>query len=188
MEHQEEIFTNITKIIRERSAAGQLIHFEGILAELTGQGLLESDVDDQKSLCLAMTRKMVEENGDLNEIFCTNDVSYYYSSQSLSETYAGILVRKEGNPLELVAQTVRENSSIYPRPVPLVIFMESPFDLTRDEILDCLGKMADQQEYQDIAQTTTSIGTVFLYCNQCLDAGYASVLAEWLDVGQANNP
>ena len=87
-----------------------------------------------------------------------------------------------------MAEIVRENSAIYPRPVPLNIFREPPFDLTQEEILDCLGKMGTQEEYQDITQTTTSIGTVFLYSNQHLDATYASILAEWLDVGQANNP
>lgn len=188
MEKEETTNVAIARIIRERSEAGQLIHFEGILTELTGQGLLESDADDQKSLCLGMINRVVEANGDLNEIFGGSEIPYYYSSQSLSETYAEILVRKEGNPLQLVAEIVRENSSIYPRPVPLDIFTESPFDLTRAEILDCLGKMADQQEYQDIAQTRTSIGTIFLYSSQSLDPAYASMLAEWLDVGQANNP
>ncbi len=48
--------------------------------------------------------------------------------------------------------------------------------------------MRQQAEYQDIAQTTTSIGTIFLYFNQHLDPGHASMLTEWLDVGQANNP
>jgi hypothetical protein len=72
--------------------------------------------------------------------------------------------------------------------VPLDIFRESPFDLTQEEILDCLKKMAEQGEYQDITQTTTSIGTIFLYSTQHLEPDYASSLAEWLDVGQANNP
>jgi hypothetical protein len=188
MEKQETINAAIAKIIRERSASGQLVQFEEIMAELTGQGLLESEADDQKSLCLTMISRVVEENGDLRKISGTNEISHYYSSQSLSEAYAGILVRKEGNRLEFIAQIVRENSSIYPRPVPLDIFVESPFDLTRKEVLDCLGKMAEQQEYQDIAQTTTSIGTIFLYSNRCLEPAYGSLLAEWLDVGQANNP
>jgi hypothetical protein len=48
--------------------------------------------------------------------------------------------------------------------------------------------MEQQAEYRDIARTITSIGTVFLYSNQYLDPDHASMLAEWLDVGQANNP
>jgi len=48
--------------------------------------------------------------------------------------------------------------------------------------------MPGQEEYQDIAQTTTSIGTIFLYSTRHLDPGHASMLAEWFDVGQFNNP
>ncbi len=88
----------------------------------------------------------------------------------------------------LIAEIVRENSAIYPRPVPLDMFKHSPFDLTLEEIQASLAQMAGRDEYKDINQTTTSIGTVFLYSTSHLDPGYASMLAEWLDVEQANNP
>lgn len=187
MEQQETINAAIAGIIRQRSADGQLVEPEEISVELTGLGLFNSETDDQKSLLPTMIRSVVEDNEDIKEISAT-ETPYYYSSQGLSETYAAILLRKQEGPLRLVAEVVRENSSIYPRPVPLDIFTGPPFDLTREEISDCLEKMAGQQEYRDIAQTTTSIGTVFLYSNQCLEPAYASALAEWLDVGQANNP
>ena len=83
---------------------------------------------------------------------------------------------------------VRENSAIYPRPVPLNLFKGSPFDLTQEEIQTYLEQMARQDEYKDIAQTTTSLGTLFLYSTLHLELGYASTLTEWLDVEQANNP
>jgi hypothetical protein len=88
----------------------------------------------------------------------------------------------------LLKKTMEENAILYPRPIPVDIFKNSPFELTQEEIQSCLQKMSDQEEYQDIAQTTTSAGTVFLYSNIHLDPGYASMLAEWLDVGQFNNP
>ncbi|MCX5872946.1 MAG: hypothetical protein NTY51_06890 [Deltaproteobacteria bacterium] len=187
MERREEIRLTIAKIIREKSEAGQLVQFEELLTELAGQGLSNSDVAaHQRSHFEGVLRQVVSENGDIKEISSRNRIPHYYSSRSLSETYAGILVRKEEK--SLIAEIVRENSAIYPRPVPLNIFREPPFDLTQKEILDCLEKMGKQGEYQDIAQTTTSIGTVFLYSNQHLDQNYASTLAEWLDVGQVNNP
>jgi hypothetical protein len=106
----------------------------------------------------------------------------------MSDADATLLTRKEEDLLLMMAEIIRENSAIYPRPVPLDIFVESPFDLTQEEILEGLGKMGQQSEYNDIAQTTTSIGTIFLYSNRHLDPGHASMLAEWLDVGQVNNP
>jgi len=48
--------------------------------------------------------------------------------------------------------------------------------------------MARQDAFKDIQQTTSSIGTAFLYSTIHLDPDYASMLAEWLDVGQASNP
>jgi hypothetical protein len=188
MEQQETIYLAIAKIIRERSEIGKLIQFEEILTELTRQGLLKSEVADERSHFEAILRETVEKNEDLKEISCRDAGPYYYSVQGLSEAYARILIRKEENPLLLMAEIVRENSAIYPRPVPLDLFKESPFDLAQEEILECLKKMGKQGEYQDISQTTTSIGTIFLYSKRHLDSGYASMLAEWLDVGQANNP
>ena len=188
MEQQETICLAIAKIIRERSEIGKLIQFEEILTELTRQGLLKSEVADERLHFEAILREAVGKNGDLKEISSRDGGPFYYSSQSLSEAYARILIQKEENPLLLMAEIVRENSAIYPRPVPFDLFKESPFDLTQEEILECLKNMGKQVEYQDISQTTTSIGTIFLYSKRHLDLGYASMLAEWLDVGQANNP
>ena len=188
MEQQEVVSLAATKLIRERSEKGQLVQFEEILAELDRQGPLESEIADQRSYLRAVLEQAFKKNGDLREISGKDGTPHYYSTQSLSETYAQILVMRRKNPLLLIAQIVRENSAIYPRPVPFSIFRESPFDFTPEEISECLKNMREGNEYQDIAQTTTSIGTIFLYSNRHLDADYASMLAEWFDVGQVNNP
>ncbi len=188
MEQQEQIYTAIANVIRKSGEAGQLVQFEEIWTELTGQGLLTSEADDPRPHLQGIVREVVKRNEDLGEIPGVHGIAYFYSTQSLSETYAVILARKKGDPLELIAQIVRENSSVYPRPVPLDLFRESPFDLTGEEILACLDKLGQQREYQDIVQTTTSIGNKFLFSSRHLNPDYASTLAEWLDVGQINNP
>jgi len=188
MEQQEIVSLAATKVIRERSEKGQLVQFEEILAELKRQGLLKSEIADQKSYLRAVLEQAFGKNEDLKEISDKDGTPHYYSTQSLSETYARILILREENPLLLIAQIIRENSAIYPRPVPLDLFMEPPFGLTLEEISEYLKNMRQGKEYQDIAQTTTSIGTIFLYSDRHLDADYASMLAEWFDVGQANNP
>lgn len=175
-------------LIRKKSGAGQLVLQKEIFQELMEQKVLKSDHREQKGKFEAILKKTMEENGDLKELPDKDGLPRYYSSQCMSETYVRILLRKEENPLMLIAEIVRENSASYPRPTPLDTFKNSPFELTQEEILFCLQKMSDQKDYQDIAQTTTSAGTVFLYSNIHLDPGYASMLAEWLDVGQFNNP
>jgi len=179
---------DIANLIRIKSRAGQLVLQKEIFQELIEQKALKSDYREQKGKFEAILKKTIEENGDLKELPDKDGLPRYYSSQFMSETYVRILLRKEENPLMLIAEIVRENSAAYPRPIPLDTFKNSPFELTQEEILACLQKMSDQKDYQDISQTTTSAGAVFLYSNIHLDPGYASMLAEWFDVGQFNNP
>ena len=185
---EEEICQTVADMIHKKSEEGQLISKKEIFQELIGQNILKSDPPAQESEFETILKKTMEGNSDLRELPGRDGLPRYYSSQCMSEPYIRILLRKEEDPLLLIAEMVRENSSLYPRPVPIDIFFDSPFDLTQEEILVCLGKMSGQEEYQDIAQTTTSTGTIFLYSNRHLDPGYASMLAEWFDVGQAENP
>ena len=48
--------------------------------------------------------------------------------------------------------------------------------------------MAADDAYRDIARTRTSAGNAYLYSTTHLEADYASSLAEWIDVGQYDNP
>jgi hypothetical protein len=188
MEQQPKICATIPKIIRHRSETEQIVRAEQILAELEEQGLLASGDVAQKAQLEIMLTHVLKENPDLKSISGRDGIPYYYSAQSLSDTYAGILVRKSGNPLWMIAEVVRESSRLYPRPVPVDSFREPPFGLTRGEIEECLSTMREQREYQDIAHTITSTGTPFLYSTLHLDPDHAVSLAEWLDVGQVNNP
>jgi len=89
---------------------------------------------------------------------------------------------------DLIANTVREDSERYPRSTPLEVFKEPSFDLSQEDIVSCLQEMSSQDGYQDISRLSTSIGHVFLYSSKYLDREYALMLAEWIDVGQFENP
>ncbi|MDQ1238446.1 MAG: hypothetical protein QG577_631 [Thermodesulfobacteriota bacterium] len=186
MEQTKEIRREMTTIIRGKSRDGQLIQREELLEELVKQSLLKSEDIHQGSQFESALQQVVMENKDIIQLSGRNGICNYYSSLSLSETYAGILVRKEED--SLIAEIVRENSIIYPRPVPVNMFTQPPFELTEKEISDCLEKMGKHGDYQDIAEATTSAGTVFLYSNKYLDPIHAAMLAEWIDVGGVNNP
>jgi hypothetical protein len=98
------------------------------------------------------------------------------------------MIRQDSEAGQLIAEIVRQSSEAYPRPVPLDIFTQPPFDLTHQEALNRLERMAADEEYRDIAVTTTSTSRLFLYSTLHLEPTHASMLAEWLDVGQLNNP
>jgi hypothetical protein len=188
VEQPQEIHSAIATFIRDRSKRRQLVQFDEIPEELDKQGFLMPEMSDQGTHLQPIIGEVLQENEDLREISGTAGILYYYSTLSLSEAYAGLLVGKQEGPLQLIAQTVRENSTVYPRPVPLDLFGQPPFDLTEQEILAALEEMGQQEQYNDIVRTMTSIGTIFLFSNRHLDPDHASTLAEWLDVGQANNP
>ena len=178
----------IAAMIRQSSEASQLIAESEILRRMADQHLLISQAAVPAEEVGDILKKVVDGSEDLHELAAQDGSRRYYSSHFMTETYAMILLQKLGDPLRLIAETVRENSAVYPRPVPLDIFTQPPFDLTRQEVLNDLERMAAEEEYRDIVPTTTSASRVFLYSTLHLEPEYASMLAEWLDVGQFNNP
>ena len=186
---EEALRQRVAEFIRAKSRDGQLTSRMEIHQYLVDRQQFPSQPKEgAPDRFQPLLVKTLEENGDLKELSGKEGVPRYYSSIYMSDSYVRLLLRKEGDPLSMIAETVRENSLVYPRPLPITTFAHSPFDLTQEEILVCLRQMADRGEYADIQQTTTSIGTVYLYSTLHLDRDYASMLAEWLDVGQFNNP
>ena len=106
----------------------------------------------------------------------------------MTGSYALILLHKEEDPLQLIAEIVRQNSRDYPRPVPLDIFSVEPFGMTAHEVSDCIQKLTEDNAHTDILVIETVTSRKFLYSARYLEPAHAALLAEWYDVGQANNP
>lgn len=178
----------VARMIRQTSGAGKLLSESEIRRRLADQNLLPSQTEDAAEQFRNSLREAFAGTEDLHEITSPDGSRYYYSSEFMTEIYAGILLQKEGSPLELIADTVRHNSAVYPRPLPLDFFTQPPFSLTHQEVLDYLEQMSTQKDYSDIAPTTTSASRLFLFSTLHLEPEYASMLAEWFDVGQHENP
>jgi hypothetical protein len=175
-------------MIRQSSEAGQLAAESEILRRVAEPHLLTLSASDAAEEAGRILRKGLGGSEDLHELIAQDGTRRYYSSHYMTEAYATILLRKQGDPLRLIAETVRENSAAYPRPVPLDIFTQPPFAFSREEVFQYLERMAAKGEYSDIVPTTTSASRMFLYSTIHLEADYASMLAEWIDVGQLDNP
>ena len=185
----------IAAMIRQSSEASRLLSESEIHRRAADQHrraadqhLLTSPAADPAEEVGNILKKVVEGSEDLHELASQDGSRHYYSSHFMTGAYARILLQKKGDQLRLIAETVRENCALYPRPVPLDIFTQPPFDLARQEVLEDLERMAAEEEYRDILPTTTSASRIFLYSTLHLELEYASMLAEWLDVGQFNNP
>jgi len=181
---------SVADMIRHSSEAGELILESEIVHRLIDQHLITSEAADldPKKKAESILGEAIDGSEDLYQLGNRDGSRHYYSSLFMTESYARILHQKESNHLQLIAEIVRQNSAVYPRPVPLDMFTQPPFELTHEEVLNDLERMAAEEEYKDIVRTTTSGFRVFLYSTQHLEPEYASMLAEWLDVGQFDNP
>jgi hypothetical protein len=158
----------VAAIIQEKNKAGQLVSSEELLSALNAKDGSRPEGDEEMVSPEALLDNMMAENKDLKEMRAKDGTSLYYSSMFMSDAYATLLMHKKQGPVSLVADTVREDSDRYPRPTPLEVFNEPPFDLSQEEILSCLQEMSSQDEYQDISRVSTSIGHVFLYSSRYL--------------------
>jgi hypothetical protein len=180
----EGIAQVIVSMIRQESEAGRLISGSEILHRLADQRRPALKEEEFGSLL----KNAIGANEDLHELAAVNGPPYFYSSLFMTGAYAQILLQKRGDPLRLIAETVRKSSADHARPVPLDLFTQPPFDLTRQDVLNDLERMEALEEYRDIAMTLTSASSIFLYSTRYLEPGHASMLAEWIDVGQFENP
>lgn len=173
-------------LVREKSKVGLLVSAEELFLAVEAEDAAKRQRGEGS--CESWVDRVMEENRDLQSICSKSGAWFYYSSLFMSEPYARILVHKREGAADLIAITVREDSDRYPRPTPLVVFREAPFDLSQEELVSCLEGMSNREEFQDIGQVSTSMGHVFLYSSKYLDRDYALMLSEWMDVGQSENP
>ncbi len=178
----------IAESIRKKSQAGELASENDIFQELLNQDILKGDREESQDHFKEALDETLNRYEDLQKLPDKGEGPRFYSSKFMTESYTRILLQKETDFLLLIAEVVRENSAAYPRPVPLDLFGDSPFNLSQGDLQGYLEQMAKEEGYRDIKQTTTSTGNVFLYSSQHLEPDYASMLAEWFDVGQFNNP
>jgi hypothetical protein len=185
-EEREALCRIVADTIREASQAGQLPGKDELSVNLRAHGLLGEDEAVFPEMDALLTETL-EIHHDLAALESISGRTLYHAPALLSRTYAAILDRK-ASPVALIAEEVRKNSLDYPRPVPLDLFEESPFDLTPEQIEAALKTMGESAEFQDITYTTTNTGAVYLFSSRYLERGYAAFLAERADTGLLLNP
>jgi hypothetical protein len=126
---------------------------------------------------------------DIHLVANSRETRYLYSDQFMTGTYAGILAQAEAHdPLATIADIVREESRIYPRPTALTTFNAPVYNINPDE----LGKYADdlvtRPEYSDIKSVLASTGTRYLYSETFINRDFVKAAVEWEEVGRYLNP
>jgi len=108
---------------------------------------------------------------------------FLHSTTFLTVPYARHMLRSRADdPTFLIAQTVRDNSEIYPKPTSLEFFEFEPFGLAFDDVLVHLKAILVDKAYSDIKPVTVSNGMVYLYSDKFLSEAQAQAMAQWVEV------
>lgn len=184
---EEGLIHAVAEMIRTHSRDAKLMTAAKLEDELRDKWLSFGGEPEVMQDMEEILKRALQEHEDLRVVTGQDELPFYYSLLYVSQTYAIIMACK-ASPLRLIAETVRKNAALYPRPVPLDMFQASPFDLKPEEIQAALGAMASQDQYNDIAFSMTSVGTVYLYSTKYMDHRFAALLAERDDVDLLHNP
>ena len=117
-------------------------------------------------------------------IFQGKECCRYYSSNSMTDSYAEILnISAEGDDIMLIVHTVRRESRTYPRPTILSQFLDTPFSVKPGRLNQIAEVLASNTEdYRDIRLTRASNGDGYLFSADFLDESQAKYMAEWESV------
>ncbi len=160
--------------IRETSRAGSLMRLSALKREFP---------EDDPELLVSQAQA-----DDIKKIAGSRD-EYYFSEKEITAAYALHLFRvEERDPVRLVADTVRDESRIYPRPTYARTFLEPPFSMRQNEFGETLNRIAMRPDTADIKTCRTSNGVLFLYSSEFLGENHAQGLAEFIEVIQKENP
>lgn len=167
--------------IRDKSYEGILMSAEDLLDEP-----LSLEVDEV--LTLIDELKTREEFSDI----CVNkgkEKIYLFSENHITRNYAKMMISvEERDLLKTIAETVREESKIYPRPTDVRLFTKAPFKLSKEEFYEVYEQLKKKGEYSDIQETRASNNAMYLYSDKFMKKALASSLTEWIEVEAEQNP
>ena len=114
--------------------------------------------------------------------------TYVYSERLMTSQYALLAARAESEDLPyIIAETVRSDSVVYPRPTSVQFFCGAPYFLSPDMVAAAVEALSSDPQYADIRQLRASDGSLYLYSAEHMHPAYAQSLAEWDAVGRFQN-
>jgi hypothetical protein len=128
---------------------------------------------------------------DIKTVTASNGDIYFHSDKYLVGNYAvTLLMAMAGDHCATIAETIREESRVYPRTTNVAIFREQQvYGVPITELDAILAEMFRNPVYADIRRIEhPSTGAVHLYSNRYIDEERAWAMMDWEEVGRANNP
>jgi len=127
---------------------------------------------------------------DIKTVTAATGEMFFYSTRHMSDYYALVLARAAGHdPCAMIAETVRDESRIYPRPTCILLFLEKMFGVKEDDLKEVVCKTLQRPEFADIKTMVHPVtDAVYLYSNQYLDGERAFVMMDYEEVVRPENP
>jgi hypothetical protein len=180
--YAEEVLALIAQKVRDDSEARTVLTPLSALAVIPGAEPEKVD---------AHIGPLLHDNRYSDVRFVTNSkgTRYLYSANSMTETYAMVLARADADdPIGTIATTVREDSSLYPRPTPLATFLAPIFKMDSNRLEDYAAALVSEPSYSDIKLVRASNGAPYLFSDRYLGAAWVRATVEWEEVGKYDNP
>jgi hypothetical protein len=127
---------------------------------------------------------------DLKTVTGPRGDAFLHSELFLSGDDACLLAREgAADPCATVAELVREASRLHPRPTRCRPFWARVFGVEPERLAGIVEELLRRPECADIAKLVhPATGAVYLYSTRYLDEARASAIADWEEVGRAENP
>ncbi|MFA6366075.1 MAG: hypothetical protein WCX13_02675 [Candidatus Hydrogenedentales bacterium] len=181
---REAYALRLIEFIRAESSGGRLTS----LSTLASRFPTPEELSKELGFSIASVIAEGPDASDLKKMEGSSD-AWYFSESTITGSYALHLLRtEEKDPLMLIAETVRDESRIYPRPTDLTFFTDPPFSMNERELSQALERMELRPDMSDIKRCAASNGATYLYSTKYLGETLAETLAEWIEVGQKQNP
>jgi hypothetical protein len=149
--------------------------------------------DTDPKIVDALLRGMQSEEGfaDIKTVTASTGDVYFHSDHFLVGNYAvTLLMAMAGDHCATIAETVREESRIYPRTTNVAIFREQQvYGIPPAELEAIIVDLLRKPEYADIKKIVhPTTGAVHLYSDKFIREDQAWAMLDWEEVGRANNP
>ena len=115
--------------------------------------------------------------------------SYYlYDDSAMTDAYARwAFLAAEDDPVATFIECVREESSVYPRPMARENLANDPFRMNAEAVEAAFAEARAQGRADDIERVEASNGDVYFYSTTYLAPRRAQALAEWDAVERIRN-
>ena len=127
---------------------------------------------------------------DIKTVTAATGEMFFYSTRHMSDYYALVLARVAGHdPCATIAETVRDESRIYPRPTCVQLFLEKIFGVKENDLKEVVCKTLQRPEFADIKMMVhPTTGAVYLYSDKYLDGERAFMEMDYEEVVRPANP